>query len=64
MGVHAHFIDEERKSGGHILELSAEEDVLLELAVSNSFHLQLPKSGEFGARELELDEAGINKAEG
>jgi acetolactate decarboxylase len=32
--------------------------------VSNSFYLQLPKSSEFGARELELDEAGINKAEG
>jgi acetolactate decarboxylase len=64
VGVHAHFIDEERNSGGHILELIAEEDVLLELAVSNSFHLQLPKSREFGARELELDEAGINKAEG
>jgi alpha-acetolactate decarboxylase len=64
VGVHAHFIDEERKSGGHILELCAEEDVLLELAVSNSFHLHLPKSSEFGARELELDEAGINKAEG
>ncbi|KAE9363308.1 alpha-acetolactate decarboxylase [Stipitochalara longipes BDJ] len=64
VGVHAHFINEDRKSGGHILELSAEEDVLLELAVSNSLHLQLPKSSEFGARELELDEAGINKAEG
>jgi acetolactate decarboxylase len=64
VGVHAHFINEDRKSGGHILELSTEEDVLLELAVSDSFHLQLPKSSEFGARELELDEAGINKAEG
>jgi alpha-acetolactate decarboxylase len=64
VGVHAHFINEDRQSGGHILELSTEEDVLLELAVSDSFHLQLPKSSEFGARELELDEAGINKAEG
>jgi acetolactate decarboxylase len=64
VGVHAHFIDEERKSGGHILELEVEEDVILELVVSNTFHLQLPKSSEFGARELELDEAGINKAEG
>jgi acetolactate decarboxylase len=64
VGVHAHFIDEERNSGGHILELEVEEDVILELVVSNTFHLQLPKSSEFGARELELDEAGINKAEG
>jgi alpha-acetolactate decarboxylase len=63
-GVHAHFIDEERKFGGHILELKAEQDVLLELAVSNTFHLQLPESSEFGGRELELDAAGIEKAEG
>jgi len=64
VGVHAHFINEERRSGGHILELSTEVEVRLEMAVSYAFHLQLPKGSEFGARELELDEAGINKAEG
>ncbi len=64
VGVHAHFIDEERGSGGHILELCSEGEARLELAVSNRFCLQLPDSTEFGARELQLDEAGINKAEG
>lgn len=64
VGVHAHFIDDERKFGGHILELSTEGEVGLELAVSNKFHLQLPESSEFGRRELDLDEAGIKKAEG
>lgn len=64
VGVHAHFIDEQRKFGGHILELSTEEEVILELAVANKFHLQLPESSEFGGRQLELDEAGIKKAEG
>jgi len=64
VGVHAHFIDEGRKFGGHILELTTDKDVLLELAVSNKFHLQLPESSEFGERKLALDEAGIKQAEG
>lgn len=64
VGVHAHFIDEERKSGGHILELESEGEVGVEVAVCRRFHLELPESEEFGGRELEVDEVGIRKAEG
>jgi alpha-acetolactate decarboxylase len=64
VGLHVHFINMERTLGGHILEMTAEEDVLLSTAVCNKFHLQLPDSKEFGARELKVDEVGIKKAEG
>lgn len=63
-GMHMHFIDEQRKSGGHVLELSTNENVRFEVAVVSRFTLDLPRSEEFGRRELELDELGIKKAEG
>ncbi|KAG4438881.1 hypothetical protein IFR05_005616 [Cadophora sp. M221] len=66
VGVHAHFVDEGRKIGGHVLEIEAEDgtEVALEGAVSGSFRLELPQSKEFGEKELDLDVLGIEKAEG
>ncbi|KAL2074043.1 hypothetical protein VTL71DRAFT_7821 [Oculimacula yallundae] len=66
VGVHAHFVDEGRKVGGHILEIKAEDgtEVTFEGSVSANFSLELPQSKEFGEKELDLDVLGIEKAEG
>jgi len=66
VGVHAHFVDEERKIGGHILEIEAADgtEVKFEGSVSGNFRLELPQSKEFGEKELDLDAMGIEKAEG
>ncbi|XMA08009.1 hypothetical protein WAI453_000800 [Rhynchosporium graminicola] len=66
VGVHAHFVDEGRKVGGHVLEIEAEDgtEITFEGSVSGSFRLELPQSKEFGERELDLDVLGIEKAEG
>lgn len=64
VGVHAHFIDARRELGGHILEIEGDGELSFEGSVGGSLHLELPGSKEFGERELDLDRAGIRKAEG
>ncbi|KAK2629160.1 hypothetical protein QTJ16_002263 [Diplocarpon rosae] len=64
VGVHAHFIDDGRAMGGHVLEIEGAGEVRFEGSVGGKLELELPESREFGERELDLDRAGIRKAEG
>ncbi|CAL3972113.1 hypothetical protein PZA11_005310 [Diplocarpon coronariae] len=64
VGVHAHFIDEGRAFGGHVLGIEGAGEVRFEGSVGGKLELELPGSTEFGERELELDRAGIRQAEG
>ncbi|KAK0270826.1 hypothetical protein LTR35_013878 [Friedmanniomyces endolithicus] len=64
-GGHAHFIDEGRRAGGHVLELSAEgEEVEVGMAVVRDVHVELPGSEEFNEAELSTDDEGVKKVEG
>jgi alpha-acetolactate decarboxylase len=62
-GEHMHFISEDRKFGGHVLELEAEE-VKIEAAVVSNIHVELSKTKEFNDAKLEINDAGIKKVEG
>ncbi|KAI9762117.1 MAG: hypothetical protein M4579_000597 [Chaenotheca gracillima] len=62
-GDHIHFISEDRKCGGHVLEFAA-ADASVSVAVINKLHIDLPQSDEFNNAALERDEAGIKKVEG
>jgi len=63
VGVHAHFIDEERKLGGHVLEIKG-ESLDFEVAVSRNFQIEIPDSKEFTETEVRVDVEGTAKAEG
>ncbi len=45
-GYHFHFITEDRKAGGHLLQCNL-EDVPVEIDYIHAFHLALPKGGDF-----------------
>lgn len=49
-----------------VLEIEAADGtkVRFEGSVSGNFRLELPRSKEFGEKELDLDATGIEKAEG
>lgn len=63
VGLHAHFIDDERTIGGHILEMSTDGDVEIGFAACTKVNIHLPESEEFGSRDLDLDQEGVKKAE-
>lgn len=63
-GIHIHFLDTARTFGGHVLAVSAQDDVDLGVAVCTKMEIQLPQSEEFGARDLEDDAEGLKKVEG
>ncbi|KAK3347062.1 alpha-acetolactate decarboxylase [Lasiosphaeria hispida] len=64
-GDHLHFIDEERKEGGHILAFETEGDVLVQVAQLSRFHVELPtEDEEFNEAALVKDEKGIAAVEG
>ena len=62
-GEHMHFVDKDRKFGGHVLELSAEE-AEIGIACINNLHMELPKSRTFNAAELKTDDIGLKSVEG
>lgn len=62
-GEHLHFIDKDRKKGGHVLEITA-EDVEMQIAVASNIHIELPTDSDFNNASLALDDAGIKKVEG
>lgn len=62
-GEHLHFIDDERKAGGHVLEVRAEE-VEMAMAVASNVHLQLPTTEDFNTAKLVTDDAGVKEVEG
>jgi alpha-acetolactate decarboxylase len=63
-GEHMHFIDSERKIGGHVLELQAEDEVAMGIATVNNVHIELPTSDRFNAAKLSTDDVGLKSVEG
>lgn len=64
VGLHVHFIDDDRKIGGHILEMATDGEVEIGFAACTKVNIQLPEGEEFGSRDLDLDQEGVRKAEG
>ncbi|WP_066529928.1 acetolactate decarboxylase [Corynebacterium bouchesdurhonense] len=50
-GCHVHFIDEERSSGGHVLDYTVDEAVI-ELCPGTDMELHLPVTADFQAGDL------------
>ena len=60
---HMHFVDKDRRFGGHVLELSATE-VNIGIATVNNIHIELPTSNKFNATNFVTDDAGLRSVEG
>lgn len=63
-GVHMHFIDDEKKSGGHVLALESEGEVDFETSEVWKSTLDLPRTEEFAKAKLATDDEGIKNVEG
>ena len=63
-GQHLHFISDDRKKGGHILELATEKGVKVEAALVKDLQVELPTGRDFNDADLTVDHAGITKVEG
>jgi alpha-acetolactate decarboxylase len=63
-GEHMHFIDKERKVGGHILELESREEVEFGVATVKDVHIELPTSEKFNRTEMRTDDMGLKAVEG
>ena len=63
VGWHFHFISDDRKAGGHVLDLSADEiDVSLDR--TDSFSMSLPDNEMFNSFDLTIDQSDdIKKVE-
>lgn len=53
-GYHLHFISEDRKHGGHLLDCNV-DDGLIQVDRSGDFHMMLPQGEAFSAVELSTD---------
>ena len=62
-GEHLHFITDDRKAGGHVLEMK-ETKVEMQMAVASNVHVELPTSDDFNAAKLVTDDAGVKEVEG
>jgi len=62
-GEHLHFLQSDRKAGGHVLEVKAEK-VEMQMAVASNVHVELPTSEDFNAAKLVTDDAGVKEVEG
>ncbi|KAF2773227.1 alpha-acetolactate decarboxylase [Teratosphaeria nubilosa] len=62
-GEHLHFLEAERKAGGHVLEVRAEQ-VEMQMAVASNVHVELPTTEDFNAAKLVTDDAGVKEVEG
>lgn len=54
-GCHAHFIDDARTRGGHVLDFTLDEGTV-ELCLCTDLHLRLPLTSEFREAELAPDD--------
>ena len=64
-GEHMHFIDREKKVGGHVLELSTGEgEVQMGVATVNNVHIELPTSDRFNTAKMVTDNIGLKVVEG
>lgn len=62
-GEHLHFMQADRKAGGHVLEVTAKQ-VEMQMAVASNVHVELPTTDDFNAASLVTDDEGVKKAEG
>ena len=62
-GEHLHFITNDRKAGGHVLEVTA-ANVEMQMAVASNVHVELPTTDDFNAAKLVTDDAGVKQVEG
>jgi acetolactate decarboxylase len=64
-GLHAHWLGDDFKTGGHVLDVVAEPGLLLEVHVERDFICALPDSTEFNEAELPTNIGkDLEKAEG
>ena len=63
-GEHMHFVDRERKVGGHVLELETTEEVDMGIATVNNVHIELPTSEKFNKAVMATDDVGLKSVEG
>jgi acetolactate decarboxylase len=57
-GYHLHFISDDRKTGGHILDLTVPENTMVEYDITPGFAMSLPTSGDFTGVDLSKDLSG------
>jgi acetolactate decarboxylase len=58
VGYHLHFISDDRKTGGHILDLTVPENTMVEYDITPGFAMALPTSGDFTGVDLSQDLSG------
>jgi alpha-acetolactate decarboxylase len=63
-GEHLHFISDDRTFGGHVLEITAEEEVKFEVATVANVHIELPRTEAFGKAKMQTDDEGLRSVEG
>jgi acetolactate decarboxylase len=57
-GYHLHFISDDRKTGGHILDLTVPANTTVEYDITPGFAMTLPTSGDFTGVDLSKDLSG------
>jgi acetolactate decarboxylase len=57
-GYHLHFISDDRKTGGHILDLTVPANTSVEYDITPGFAMALPTSGDFTGVNLSQDLSG------
>jgi len=62
-GDHMHFIKDDHKAGGHILEVTA-KTVEMQTAVVSNVHIELPTNEDFNTAKLTTDDSGLKSVEG
>jgi acetolactate decarboxylase len=54
-GYHLHFISDDRKTGGHVLDLTVPQNTTVEYDITPGFAMALPTSGDFTGVDLSQD---------
>lgn len=54
-GYHLHFLSDDHRGGGHVLEFSLAPGAVLSVDPAAHFHLELPKTTDFLGADLEKD---------
>jgi len=57
-GYHLHFISDDRKTGGHVLDLTVPAKTTVEYDITPGFAMALPTSGDFTGVDLSQDLSG------
>jgi acetolactate decarboxylase len=57
-GYHLHFLSEDRKTGGHILDFTLAEETTTEIDITPAFEMSLPTTGAFTGTDLTRDMSG------